>query len=262
MPSKVTAKKTSDTTLVGEPNSTISDSKKTKSSKTATTPATTPATTTTTATTTTPVTTTTNTTANTTATTASAVTKKDSKQRGKKEISSINTTTTEAPVIENVVVASDTTDTSISDNFTEFITKFQNMLSSFNSLKTELRNLERKTVKQLKVVQKLNNKKKRKGTRAPSGFVKPSLISDELAIFLGRDKGSEMARTDVTREINKYIRANNLQDKENGRKINPDASLKALLKIDDEIALTYFNLQRYMGPHFPKQIKPVTEVSA
>ena len=67
-----------------------------------------------------------------------------------------------------------------------------------------------------------------------------------------------MARTDVTREINKYIRANNLQDKDNGRKINPDKLLRELLKIDETVDLTYFNLQRYMGPHFPKQIKPAT----
>ena len=184
--------------------------------------------------------------------------KKETKPRAKKETTPVVDTPVE---VQNVVVATDATETSISDNFSEFITKFQTMLSSFSSLKTELKNLERKTVKQLKVVQKLNNKKKRKGTRAPSGFVKPSLISDELAVFLGKDKGSEMARTDVTREINKYIRAHSLQDKDNGRKINPDAPLKALLKIDDEVALTYFNLQRYMGPHLPKQTK-TAEASA
>ena len=131
------------------------------------------------------------------------------------------------------------------------------MISQFTALKAELKVLERKTIKQLKIVQKLNNKKKRKGTRAPSGFVKPSPISDELADFLGKDKGCEMARTDVTREINKYIRANNLQDKDNGRKINPDKKLSELLKIGAEVNLTYFNLQRYMGSHFPKQSKPV-----
>lgn len=190
------------------------------------------------------------------------VAKKETKSRGKKDTTSVETTTPETPVVENVVVAVDSTETSITDNFTEFIQKFQGMLSQFSSLKTELRNLERKTVKQMKIVQKLTNKKRKKGTRAPSGFVKPSLISDELATFLGRDKGSEMARTDVTREINKYIRANNLQDKENGRKINADAPLKVLLKIDDEVELTYFNLQRYMGPHFPKQAKAVPPVEA
>lgn len=150
---------------------------------------------------------------------------------------------------------SDMVETSITENFSEFITKFQTMIAQFAALKTELRVLEKKTVKQLKVVQKFNNKKKRKAQRAPSGFVKPAPISDELASFLGKPLGSEMARTDVTREINKYIRANNLQDKENGRQINPDKQLSQLLKIDNAVTLTYFNLQRYMGPHFPKQTK-------
>jgi len=107
------------------------------------------------------------------------------------------------------------------------------------------------------ILEKLNNKKRKKGVRAPSGFVKPSPISDELATFLGKEKGVEMARTDVTREINKYIRAHDLQDKENGRKINPDEPLRNLLKLTTEtdVVLTYFNLQRYMGPHFPKSAK-------
>ena len=104
------------------------------------------------------------------------------------------------------------------------------MISQFSSLKSELRVLERRTIKQLKVVQKINQKKTQRN-RAPSGFVKPAPISDELADFLGKPQGSEMARTDVTREINKYIRANNLQDNENGRKINPDKSLCQLLKL-------------------------------
>jgi len=160
------------------------------------------------------------------------------------------------PEVENVVVTSDCAEhNSITSGFSDFITKFQSMLASFNSLKTELRTLEKMTVKQLKVAEKLNNRKRRKGNRAPSGFVKPSLISDELAKFLDKPCGTEMARTDVTREINKYIRANNLQDKSNGRKINPDKPLTQLLKVSDSIELTYFNLQKYMGPHFPKTVK-------
>lgn len=157
--------------------------------------------------------------------------------------------------MENVVVTGDAGEYSISTGFSEFISKFQTMLTSFNTLKTELRSLEKMTVKQLKVAEKQSNKKRRKGNRAPSGFVKPSLISDELAKFLDKPCGTEMARTDVTREINKYIRANNLQDKSNGRKINPDKQLTQLLKIEDSVDLTYFNLQKYMGPHFPKVVK-------
>jgi chromatin remodeling complex protein RSC6 len=165
--------------------------------------------------------------------------------------------------VQNVVVQVDT-ESSVSDGFSDFFTKFQAMISQFGSLKTELKQLERRTVKQLKVVQKINNKKRKKGVRAPSGFVKPSPISEELATFLGKEKGVEMARTDVTREINKYIRAHDLQDKENGRKINPDQPLRTLLKLDNEpdVVLTYFNLQRYMGPHFPKSTKTTESTTA
>lgn len=141
----------------------------------------------------------------------------------------------------------------VADEFTQFINKFQAMISQFSGLKAELRVIEKKTTKELKIAQKLTNKKKRKGTRAPSGFVKPAPISNELADFLGLNHGSEMARTDVTREINKYIREHSLQDSNNGRKINPDKKLSTLLNVTPEIELTYFNLQKYMGPHFPKK---------
>jgi upstream activation factor subunit UAF30 len=88
--------------------------------------------------------------------------------------------------------------------------------------------------------------------------VKPTRISDELASFLGKEKGTEMARTSVTRDINAYIRSNNLQDKENGRQINPDTKLATLLKLEKSDVLTYFNLQRYMSPHFAKTVKADT----
>jgi upstream activation factor subunit UAF30 len=168
-----------------------------------------------------------------------------------------------APVVEETVaavtVATDV-DNSIIEQSTEFFAKLQQIGAMIATLKNEYKSLERKWTRELKTAQKQTNKrKKRAGSRAPSGFVKPTRISDELASFLGKDKGSEMARTDVTREINTYIRAHKLQDKDNGRKINPDSKLASLLKLKKTDELTYFNLQKYMSPHFAKSVK--TEVS-
>lgn len=173
--------------------------------------------------------------------------------KGKKTAQPVVAADATATASENVVVQVESIPDTITANFTEFISKFQKMLSEFGSLKAELRVLERKTVKELKAVEKIHNRRKRKaGTRAPSGFVKPTKISDELASFLGKPVGSEMARTEVTREINDYIRKNSLQDKSNGRKIIPDKQLAKLLNIQKNDELTYFNLQRYMSPHFAK----------
>jgi len=150
------------------------------------------------------------------------------------------------PVVEDV-------EASIAAQSVEFLAKLNQLSSMIASLKTEYRSLEKKWSRELKTAQKTSSKRKRKsGNRAPSGFVKPTRISDELAKFLEKPSGTEMARTDVTREINKYIRSHNLQDKENGRKINPDTKLSALLKLKKTDELTYFNLQRFMSCHFAK----------
>lgn len=131
--------------------------------------------------------------------------------------------------------------------------KLQTLVSALASLRSELRGIERQVERELRVARKASEKKRRKNiNRQPSGFVKPTLISNELAAFLGKSNGSEMARTEVTREINAYIRDNKLQDKANGRRILPDVKLKKLLKLKDSDELTYFNLQRFMSPHFSK----------
>ena len=192
----------------------------------------------------------------------------------------VKSTKTSVPAAANAVVAPPVTDASqvvaptdakdtsldieasLMEASTEFIAKLQQVNNAMTSLKTEYRILEKKWMRELKSALKSSSKRKRRaGNRAPSGFVKPTRISDELAIFLEKPSGSEMARTEVTRDINKYIRAHNLQDKDNGRKINADSKLSTLLKLTKEDELTYFNLQKFMSPHFAKAVKAVVAES-
>lgn len=157
----------------------------------------------------------------------------------------------------------DSIESSLLEQSTEFNAKLQLLASMISSIKSEYKAMEKKWQRELKAAQKLSSKRKRKsGNRQPSGFVKPTRISDELASFLGKEKGTEMARTAVTRDINAYIRTNKLQDSTNGRKINPDAKLASLLKLKKEDELTYFNLQRFMSPHFAKSVKAEAVVAA
>ena len=168
---------------------------------------------------------------------------------------------TPAPVVEQTAAPEADVEAQLAEQSVEFLTKLQQLGTLISSLKTEYRSLEKKWTREVKIAQKQSSKRKRKaGNRAPSGFVKPTKISDELASFLGKEKGTEMARTDVTREINTYIRAHKLQDKDNGRKIIPDTKLAALLKLNKTDELTYFNLQKYMSPHFAKAVKAESSV--
>lgn len=135
----------------------------------------------------------------------------------------------------------------------EFSAKLQQMVGLFSTVKNDFKTLEKAVSREMKVALKASSKKRRNtGNRKPSGFIKPTRISDELAGFLGKTIGTEMARTEVSKEINTYIHTHNLQDKKNGRIIHADTKLSKLLKLQKEDELTYFNLQRYMKHHFQK----------
>ena len=136
--------------------------------------------------------------------------------------------------------------------YSSVLTKLQSAQAVLASIRSEVNELKRQHARELRAANKANKRRKTSANRAPSGFVKPTLISNELAAFLGKPEGSVLARTEVTREVNAYIRNQKLQDKDNGRKINPDAKLLKLLKLKKGDELTYFNLQKYMAAHFAK----------
>ena len=174
---------------------------------------------------------------------------KTAASKGRKQKTTAPATTTAsttAPVVE-----------SLSTAFVDLLGQLSSLRSQLTTITSQVRALQKRTDRELKLAQKQSRKRARKsGNRAPSGFVKPTLISEELAAFLKKDVGTEMARTAVTREINSYIRTHSLQDPKNGRRILPDTRLRKLLKVGKSDELTYFNLQRYMSPHFAKAGNP------
>ena len=182
--------------------------------------------------------------------------KKSSKSKSKavKAAKATPTKKVEAPSAPEVTAEAPAAPT-MGDQFTALLAQLSALRSQLTSVTTQVRALSKRADRELKQAQKAGRKKRKSGNRAPSGFVKPTKISVELATFLGKAKGTEMARTEVTREINSYIRAHKLQDPKNGRRILADAKLRKLLKLKKEDELTYFNLQRYMSPHFAKASK-------
>ena len=160
--------------------------------------------------------------------------------------------TTDAPV-ENVVTSADTI-ASLEQDFANAIAAIARISADITKLKTDLRGYHARAVREVKSAAKAKGRrtKVKSGDRPASGFVKPTLISNELAAFLGVKAGTEMARTEVTKALHTYIQDHQLKNKENGRIIEADGALSKLLKLQKGEQLTYFNLQKYMTPHFAK----------
>tara|TARA_B100000900_G_C20600052_1_gene725103 strand:+ start:5197 stop:5808 length:612 start_codon:yes stop_codon:yes gene_type:complete len=189
-------------------------------------------------------------------TTPAATPKTPAKKATKKaEVAASPVEATPAPTPAPVEAApAEATDSGLSDRLQEFSSKLSQMMTIYTTLKSDFKTLAKSVERELKAAQKASAKKRRSsGNRQPSGFIKPTLITDELATFLGKSSGTEMARTEVSKEINQYIRENKLQDAQNGRIIRPDSKLKKLLRVGNDEELTYFNLQRYMKHHFVKK---------
>jgi chromatin remodeling complex protein RSC6 len=85
---------------------------------------------------------------------------------------------------------------------------------------------------------------KKKTARKPNAaFMKPMMPTGPLAAIIG---SIPMPRTEVTSQIWKYIKKNNLQDKANRRMINADEKLRALF---GKAQASMFELTKYVSKH-------------
>lgn len=129
---------------------------------------------------------------------------------------------------------------------------FQLIMNTVAALKVNMKNIDKLTTRVVKEAAK--SSKKKKVSNGLSGFEKPTLISNELATFFGKDKDTRMARTEVSKLIHEYVKEHKLQKEDNRRVIRPDGKLQKLLVIDTaKEELTYFNLQKYLKKHFRKE---------
>jgi chromatin remodeling complex protein RSC6 len=119
--------------------------------------------------------------------------------------------------------------------------------------KNNFKVLQKESSRELKESKKKEHKHKNKNgkKRKPSGFAKPSPISEDLGNFFDLPVGTEMARTEVTSKVIAYVKTNNLQNPENKKQIILDDKLNKLLnpgkdENNNDNIVTYFNLQTYL----------------
>jgi upstream activation factor subunit UAF30 len=116
------------------------------------------------------------------------------------------------------------------------------------SLGKKIKTLRGHSVRVMKQKQKTNRK-----NNTNSGFLKPVIISKDMAKFTGWNPEELRSRVDVTKYICKYIRDNELQNPDDRRQILADKKLSNLLEYSsekDDKPLTYYRIQTYMKKHF------------
>ena len=166
----------------------------------------------------------------------------------------------ESLVVEDGVFDKSTLAGALLAEIAEFNKNFQAWNNYGNALKSNIKNIAKFSSRVSKNADKSTKRKKNAKTR-PSGFEKPTPISDELAVFFGKELGSLMARTEVSKQIHEYVMTQKLQNEKNRRIIHPDPKLKQLLNVNND-ELTYFNLQKYLKFHFKKDVAAVAVAKA
>ena len=164
-----------------------------------------------------------------------------------------------APVAAVTEVAAEAPATSLDDDLKVVLGRLTGLREVVSTMITEVKKLEKRVHREIKDARKRRRRVKAEGEegakpRGPSIFEIPTKVTDELCVFLGKPKGTLISRSNVTREINNYVKEKNLKNKHD---IKPDAALKKLLRLTDADNLTYFNLQRYLNTHYVKEPKVV-----
>ena len=155
---------------------------------------------------------------------------------------------------EQITLDTEESTSAIEIQFNNILNTLSQFKTQITSISTQLRSLEKTVKKEIKQHKKEVVKKQSKGSRKPSGFAAASPISSELCDFMGKDHGTSIARTEVTKFICSYIDQNSLTTSENKRVIKPDDKLQTLLGTEEDTVITYFNIQRFMNRHFIKKI--------
>jgi hypothetical protein len=148
--------------------------------------------------------------------------------------------------------------TTLDDDLKSVLTTLTSLRETVSSMITEVKRLDKRVHREIKDARKRKRRVRAEGEegakRGPSIFEIPTKVTDELCRFLGKPTGTLISRSNVTKELNNYVKTHNLKIKHD---IKPDGPLRKLLQVPETDQLTYFNLQKYLNKHYIKEVKPV-----
>ena len=158
-----------------------------------------------------------------------------------------------APVASSVPAAVEAVEAkSVDQEIAELIKTFQNSRDESVKAIKSLQRLQKTVSKAVKEASKRRRRVKAADEngapkeKRPTIFTTPVTLKDELCVFLGKPKGSQMTPADVTRAFSAYVESHKLKDAEKGHTIHPDVAMRKVLGVKDGENLSYRNVQKYL----------------
>ena len=158
----------------------------------------------------------------------------------------------DAPVATDVPAVAPAETTTVEQEIAALITLHQQWRDSAVAAVKTLQRLQKRVAKEVKEAGRRRRRVRREGEdgapkeKRPTIFTTPVTLKDELSVFLGKPKGSQMTPADVTRAFSAYVDSHKLKDAEKGHTIHPDVAMRKVLGVKEGETLTYRNIQSYL----------------
>lgn len=153
------------------------------------------------------------------------------------------------------------------ESFDKLVAQLEDVHKVTKTALQNLKNIKKEHTKLIKKATGLRRKKVQKDPnvpkKPPTGFVKPSKVSDELSDFLGLPRGELLSRPSAASKITEYADKHGLKNPNNGHEFDltkpGGEELAKLFRITNDKTVSFYNLQTYLKLHFPLSVKAIKE---
>jgi len=156
-----------------------------------------------------------------------------------------------APVASSAEVVVEAEVRSVEQEINDLVKVHQQLRDQAVAAIKNLQKLQKRVAKEIKEAGRRRRRVKKEEDgqvkeKRPTIFTTPVTLKDELCVFLGKSKGTQMTPADVTRAFSAYVDQHKLKDANKGHTIHPDAAMRKVLGIKEGEQVSYRNVQTHL----------------
>jgi chromatin remodeling complex protein RSC6 len=119
------------------------------------------------------------------------------------------------------------------NSYNDLQKRIEEQFNYLKTLRTEVRKLVSAYEHDMQRVQK--SKRRRRANFEPTGFIKKSLLPNDLADLVGVAHGTEMSTPELTKRFYAVLKERNLCDEKDHRIFRPDTQMRRVFNLPDSV---------------------------